>query len=60
MGTHDLGTIEGPFTYEALPPENIVFAPLNQEKAMNARELMGFYEVWNTFQPKPMQLIMTG
>jgi len=23
IGTHDLDTIEGPFTYEALPPERI-------------------------------------
>jgi phenylalanyl-tRNA synthetase beta chain len=44
MGTHDLDTIKGPFTYEALSPEEIVFAPLNQEKVMNARELMSFYE----------------
>ncbi|KAA8894231.1 hypothetical protein FN846DRAFT_913124 [Sphaerosporella brunnea] len=44
MGTHDLDTVKGPFTYEALPPEEIIFAPLNQEKAMNARELMDFYE----------------
>jgi phenylalanyl-tRNA synthetase beta chain len=44
MGTHDLDTIKGPFTYEALPPEDIVFAPLNQEKIMNGRELMSFYE----------------
>lgn len=45
MGTHDLETINGPFTYEALPPEDIVFAPLNQEKVMNGKELMEFYEV---------------
>jgi len=44
IGTHDLDTIQGPFTYEALPPEDIVFTPLNQEKAMNGRELMTFYE----------------
>ena len=30
MGTHDLDTVEGPFTYEALPPEQIKFCPLNQ------------------------------
>ena len=29
MGTHDLDTIQGPFTYEALPPEEIRFVPLN-------------------------------
>ena len=30
IGTHDLDTIEGPFTYEALPPAQIRFKPLNQ------------------------------
>ena len=30
IGTHDLDTIEGPFTYEALPPQDIKFVPLNQ------------------------------
>ena len=30
IGTHDLDTIEGPFTYEALPPSQIKFKPLNQ------------------------------
>ena len=30
IGTHDLDTVEGPFTYEALPPEQIKFKPLNQ------------------------------
>eukprot|EP00960_Hanusia_phi_P027049 746616-Hanusia_phi.AAC.1 len=44
IGTHDLDTISGPFTYEALPPTDIVFAPLNQEKTMNGAELMEFYE----------------
>jgi len=45
IGTHDLDTVEGPFTYEALPPEDIQFVPLNQAKSMNAVELMKFYEV---------------
>lgn len=30
IGTHDLGTIQAPFTYEALPPKDIIFAPLNR------------------------------
>ncbi|CAI8007642.1 Phenylalanine--tRNA ligase beta subunit, partial [Geodia barretti] len=30
IGTHDLDTLKGPFTYEALPPEQIKFVPLNQ------------------------------
>ncbi|KJX96861.1 phenylalanyl-tRNA synthetase like protein [Zymoseptoria brevis] len=44
IGTHDLDTIEGPFSYEALAPEEISFAPLNQTKVMNGKEMMEFYE----------------
>lgn len=44
IGTHDLDTIKGPFTYEALPPKDISFIPLNQTKKMNGEELMEFYE----------------
>jgi phenylalanyl-tRNA synthetase beta chain len=45
IGTHDLDTVKGPFTYEALKPEEIEFVPLNQTKKMNGKELMEFYEV---------------
>ncbi|KAK5125350.1 hypothetical protein LTR85_000459 [Meristemomyces frigidus] len=44
IGTHDLDTIEGPFTYEALPPDEIKFAPLNQTKEMTGTQMMEFYE----------------
>ncbi|ROT40348.1 phenylalanyl-tRNA synthetase [Sodiomyces alkalinus F11] len=44
IGTHDLDTIQGPFTYEALPPKDIKFTPLNQTKEMDGEELMRFYE----------------
>lgn len=44
IGTHDLDTIKGPFTYEALPPQDIKFAPLNQTKEMSGKEMMDFYE----------------
>lgn len=44
IGTHDLDTLEGPFTYEALQPKDIKFKPLNQTKEMNGEELMQFYE----------------
>jgi phenylalanyl-tRNA synthetase beta chain len=44
IGTHDFDTIQGPFTYEALPPKDISFVPLNQTKKMNCEELMAFYE----------------
>jgi phenylalanyl-tRNA synthetase beta chain len=45
IGTHDLDTIHGPFIYEALPPTEICFTPLNQTKEMNGEELMAYYEV---------------
>ncbi|PLB46789.1 phenylalanyl-tRNA synthetase [Aspergillus steynii IBT 23096] len=44
IGTHDLDTIKGPFTYEALPPKDIKFTPLNQTKELDGEELMAFYE----------------
>lgn len=44
MGTHDLDTIQGPFTYEALKPEEIKFTPLNQTKEMDGNQLMEFYK----------------
>lgn len=44
IGTHDLDKLTPPFTFEALPPKDIKFAPLNQEKAMDGEELMQFYE----------------
>ena len=44
IGTHDLNTVKGPFTYEALPPKDIKFIPLNQTKEMNAEELMEYYD----------------
>ena len=49
IGTHDLDTLKGPFTYEALPPEKIDFVPLNQTKSMNGAELAKFYEVGVAF-----------
>ena len=49
IGTHDLDTLQGPFTYEALPPEDVEFIPLNQTKKMNGAELMEFYEVRMAF-----------
>ncbi|PVH15424.1 phenylalanine-tRNA ligase beta subunit [Candidozyma duobushaemuli] len=44
IGTHDLDTLTPPFVYQALPPKDIQFAPLNQEKVMNGEELMEFYD----------------
>ncbi|KAK8569417.1 hypothetical protein V6N13_046474 [Hibiscus sabdariffa] len=44
IGTHDLDTLQGPFTYEALPPQEINFVPLKQVKNFRADELMEFYK----------------
>ncbi|XP_014509888.1 phenylalanine--tRNA ligase beta subunit, cytoplasmic [Vigna radiata var. radiata] len=44
IGTHDLDKLEGPFTYEALPPSSITFTPLKQERSFRADELMEFYK----------------
>lgn len=43
IGTHDLDKLQGPFTFDAKPPKDIRFVPLNQEKAMTGEELMEFY-----------------
>uniref|UniRef100_A0A672I0H1 phenylalanine--tRNA ligase n=1 Tax=Salarias fasciatus TaxID=181472 RepID=A0A672I0H1_SALFA len=40
IGTHDLDTISGPFTYTAKPPGDICFQPLNQTKEYTATQLM--------------------
>lgn len=45
VGTHDLDTIQGPFTYEALPRKDIKFRALSQEKEMTADELFEVYQV---------------
>ncbi|XP_030375764.1 phenylalanine--tRNA ligase beta subunit [Scaptodrosophila lebanonensis] len=43
IGTHDLDTIKGPFSYEALVPDQIKFIPLNQTQTLNGTQLMDFY-----------------
>lgn len=43
IGTHDYDTIKGPFVYDAKPPQEIKFKPLNQEKEYTAAELMELY-----------------
>ncbi|XP_042463559.1 phenylalanine--tRNA ligase beta subunit, cytoplasmic-like [Zingiber officinale] len=44
IGTHDLDTIQGPFSYEALPPQEINFVPLKQVKIFRADELLEYYK----------------
>ncbi|TGJ78273.1 hypothetical protein E0Z10_g10493 [Xylaria hypoxylon] len=52
IGTHDLDTLQGPFSYEARTPENIRFAPLNQKQEMDANELMAHLDNGKScFQP---------
>lgn len=45
IGTHDLDSIEGPFYYDAKPPNDIKFKPLNQTKEYSALEIMELYSV---------------
>lgn len=44
IGTHDLDTISAPFRYEAKPPKDIKFTPLNKTQPYTAEELMTVYE----------------
>lgn len=52
MGTHDLDTIQGPFTYEALPHKEIKFVPLNKDVEVDGDELMELYNVSWDFSKK--------
>jgi len=38
--THDLDTLQGTFTYEALSPSQIKFVPLKREKEFIVNELI--------------------
>ncbi|XP_034938881.1 phenylalanine--tRNA ligase beta subunit [Chelonus insularis] len=43
IGTHDLDTIQGPFIYDAKPPQDIRFVPLNQDKECDGFGVMELY-----------------
>uniref|UniRef100_A0A8C3URX7 Phenylalanine--tRNA ligase beta subunit n=1 Tax=Catharus ustulatus TaxID=91951 RepID=A0A8C3URX7_CATUS len=43
IGTHDLDTITGPFTFTAKAPSEIKFKPLNQSKEYTASQIMDLY-----------------
>ena len=45
IGTHDLDTLQGPFIYDAKPPADISFVPLNQTQSFTAVQLMELYAV---------------
>jgi phenylalanyl-tRNA synthetase beta chain len=40
IGTHDLSTVQPPFTYEARAPKDIHFVPLNLEEEMDGNRMM--------------------
>ncbi|KAL7825414.1 hypothetical protein AOLI_G00326210 [Acnodon oligacanthus] len=44
IGTHDLDTVSGPFTYTAKAPDDIRFRPLNQSQEYTATQLMSLYK----------------
>lgn len=45
IGTHDMDTLEGPFTYDARPGKDINFVPLTpDDRSFSATELLEFYE----------------
>lgn len=43
IGTHDLDKLQGPFTYEGLPPSEIHFKHLFADKAMGGKEMMDWF-----------------
>uniref|UniRef100_A0A8C0IIC3 Phenylalanine--tRNA ligase beta subunit n=1 Tax=Bubo bubo TaxID=30461 RepID=A0A8C0IIC3_BUBBB len=43
IGTHDLDTISGPFTFTAKAPSEIKFKPLNQSQEYTASQIMDLY-----------------
>ncbi|KAI3649827.1 hypothetical protein MP228_005459 [Amoeboaphelidium protococcarum] len=48
IGTHDLDKVKGPFVYDARPPQQIKFKPLNHpvaDQELNAEELFAYYEL---------------
>ncbi|EGC31656.1 hypothetical protein DICPUDRAFT_50060 [Dictyostelium purpureum] len=57
IGTHDLDTVKGPFTYKALPPKEIKFVPLSQTKQFDAEELFNFYDTTNSHLKKYLHII---
>lgn len=47
IGTHDLDTLQGPFSYDALPGDQIHFVPLTHtasSQSFSAKELLEHYE----------------
>eukprot|EP01114_Cavostelium_apophysatum_P024065 TRINITY_DN9291_c0_g1_i1.p1 TRINITY_DN9291_c0_g1~~TRINITY_DN9291_c0_g1_i1.p1 ORF type:complete len:488 (-),score=130.37 TRINITY_DN9291_c0_g1_i1:4-1467(-) len=43
IGTHDLASVKGPFSYEAAPPSQIRFVPLKMDKSVNGLQLIDYF-----------------
>ena len=48
IGTHDLDAITPPFRYRAMPPKDINFVPLAQDKSYDAEGLFEYYKTANS------------
>ncbi|TGZ55489.1 hypothetical protein CRM22_010398 [Opisthorchis felineus] len=66
IGTHDFDSLSPPFVYDAKPPEEIRFIPLNKTQAYTAPELMELYSTDSHLKPylpiiqdKPMYPVIT-
>jgi len=44
IGTHDLDSVEGPFTYDARDPQAIEFVPLTHSTSFTSKDLLELYE----------------
>eukprot|EP01127_Copromyxa_protea_P001282 TRINITY_DN11313_c0_g1_i1.p1 TRINITY_DN11313_c0_g1~~TRINITY_DN11313_c0_g1_i1.p1 ORF type:complete len:605 (+),score=156.66 TRINITY_DN11313_c0_g1_i1:45-1859(+) len=44
IGTHDLDTVEGPFSYEAIPPSEFKFIPLRQTTEVDGNGMVELLE----------------
>eukprot|EP00461_Guttulinopsis_vulgaris_P001790 UN01790 len=53
IGTHDLDSIQGPFTYTAKPYNEIEFTALSETKRMNVNELFAHYKAKEVCHLKP-------
>lgn len=51
IGTHDIDSVEGPFVYDARPPEKIKFVPLNHDKEYTTSEMMQLFSKESHLKP---------
>ena len=50
MGTHDLDTVKGPFTYEARKPNDFKFKALKQSEEFTGEQLLHMYKVYINYK----------